>query len=288
LSEFSESWLSLREPLDTAARDAALVATLAAALPARPLVVTDLAAGTGANLRYLVPRLGGEQHWRLIDHDAALLDAVPARLDAWARGLGATLTTRDGVLDVCGSTFVCRVERIRLDLVRGIDSLDVPPRSLVTASALLDLVSAPWLDALAARCDRARARALFALTYDGRIEFDERDADDDAVTALVNRHQRTDKGFGPALGPTAADHAVDAFTKLGYRVERARSDWHVDENHRALRDALITDWVSAACATAPDRTRTVEQWAQRRLRTAATRSRIVVGHADVLARPPAR
>jgi len=288
LGKFSESWLSLREPLDTAARDAALVATLAAALRERPLVITDLAAGTGANLRYLAARLGGEQHWRLIDYDATLLDAVPARLDAWARRHGATLTARDGVLDVRGPTFSCRVERIGLDLAHDIDALDVAPQSLVTASALLDLVSAPWLDALAARCDDAHASALFALTYDGRIEFAARDADDASVTSLVNRHQQTDKGFGPALGPTAADHTMDTFAKLGYRVDRARSDWHVDEEHRALRDMLIAGWASAACAIAPDLATTVEQWAERRVRTAAREARIVVGHADVPARPPAR
>ena len=50
--------------------------------------------------------------------------------------------------------------------------------------------------------------------------------EDAEVRDLVNRHQRTDKGFGPALGPDAlAAGRERVLVGLGYRVERERSDW---------------------------------------------------------------
>jgi hypothetical protein len=45
------------------------------------------------------------------------------------------------------------------------------------------------------------------------------------VIAAVNAHQRTDKGFGPALGPAAAHAAVARFEALDYSVVRGEADW---------------------------------------------------------------
>ena len=96
---------------------------------------------------------------------------------------------------------------------------------LVTASALLDLVSDDWLRALAQRCADAARRCCSALNYDGRIICTPEDPDDGTIVALVNEHQRTDKGFGPALGPDATDRAVHWFRRAGYEAQRAPSDW---------------------------------------------------------------
>jgi hypothetical protein len=287
MSGFTNAWLGLREPLDAASRDVALVGDLLLAAPHRPIVVTDLAAGTGANLRYLAPRLGGEQHWRLIDHDDALLAIVPARLDAWAQSIDATVR-RDGVrLIVAGQSFECRVDRVSTDLSDDLESLDIEPKSLVATSALLDLVSKSWLEVLAQRCRQADATALVALTYDGRVEFDPPDVDDAWVVDLVNRHQRTDKGFGPALGPDAAEHAAHVFRHLGFDVTTARSDWQVDDRHRELQQSLLGDWAAAARELAPEQTPSIERWAARRARAAEAGARLVVGHVDLLARSPA-
>ena len=76
---------------------------------------------------------------------------------------------------------------------------------------------------------------LFALTYDGRARCWPGDRDDALVIARVNRHQRTDKGFGPALGPTAATAAATQFTRAGYRLRRARSDWRIGPDDAALQ-----------------------------------------------------
>ena len=79
---------------------------------------------------------------------------------------------------------------------------------LVTASALLDLVSSDWIAWLARRCREAGAAALFALNYDGWSRCTPTDSDDEFVLEHFNRHQRSnDKGFGLAAGPDAADEA---------------------------------------------------------------------------------
>ena len=72
---FTADWLALREPVDHRSRAADLVAPVAEWWGSRPgQRVLDLGSGTGSNLRYLAPRLPGEQAWTLVDRDAALLE----------------------------------------------------------------------------------------------------------------------------------------------------------------------------------------------------------------------
>jgi SAM-dependent methyltransferase len=269
---FSAEWLDLREPADTAARSARLTRAVADALsPDAEIDVLDLGAGTGANLRFLSARLPQRQRWLLVDHDAALLARVRHAPDQ-----RLTVATRQ--FDLAALTTATASAAVA-DLFAG--------RTLVTASALLDLVSENWMRALAARCRALRAVALFALSYDGRIRCTPQDPDDDAIRDLVNAHQRTDKGFGLALGPDAAAVAARCLSDLGYRVDRDRSDWILTPDSPELQRQLIDGWARAATEIASERAARIDAWRSRRLTLIASgRSEMVVGHEDLAAWPP--
>jgi SAM-dependent methyltransferase len=262
---FSADWLALREPADAAARSIRLTRAMADSfLQGAELRVLDLGAGTGANLRYLAPRLPAPQRWLLVDHDGALLASVATRDDGPRR-----VATRQLDLRAIG-------DREAREMFSG--------RALVTASALLDLVSEEWMRALGTRCREAGAALLFALSYDGRIQCTPEEPEDAEVRALVNRHQRTDKGFGPALGPDAPAVAETVLVSLGYRVERERSDWELGPAAQDLQQQLIDGWAQAAVEIAPERSAALSGWRDRRLaHVAAHRSHLIVGHQDLAA-----
>jgi len=159
---------------------------------------------------------------------------------------------------------------------------------LVATSALLDLVSAPWLERLAAAV-AARAIPLYAaLSYDGRAGFTPQDPYDAAITTAVNAHQRTDKGFGPALGPAASAFAIARFEALGYAVAQGRSDWTMGADDRDMQNEILAGWASAArdMNTLPHDD--ITAWlARRRDAVAGGRSSLYVGHVDFLAIPSA-
>ena len=105
-----------------------------------------------------------------------------------------------------------------IDLNHDLEAALDGPVDLVTTSALLDLVSDEWLQRFVVETAARRLPVYAALSYDGRIEMTPADAADEKIIAAVNAHQRTDKGFGPALGPDGGadgDRAVRARRLFG-------------------------------------------------------------------------
>jgi hypothetical protein len=144
------------------------------------------------------------------------------------------------------------------------------------------LVSRAWLEALADACRTAHASVLFALTYDGRMTLEPAEHDDDLARGLFNRHQRKDKGFGPALGPDAAAATKAAFANRGYILETAASDWRLGRNEQRLQAALIDGWLAAALEIEPASSLQLKRWcAAHRTRIDAGESTAVVGHTDL-------
>ena len=214
----------------------------------------DLGGGTGSNIRYLASRLPSPQHWTLIDNDPALLAHAPAGVTPHHADLNAIAEDAE--------------------LFRGC--------MLVTASALLDLVSESWLAVLILRCRVAGAAVLFALSYDGRIVCSPAEPEDEEVRQLVNAHQRTDKGLGPALGPDAAARTVALLSAAGYDVRQEQSDWNLGPDARDLQRELIEGWAAAASELAQERKAAIDSWRVRRIaHVDAGRSHLIVGHVDV-------
>ena len=289
---FSVDWLGLREPADQSARIASAKSLRLRRWAARrqgersPLQVVDLACGTGANLRALAPLLGGLQCWDVLDRDEALLAAWPERIDAWTASLGASWREEGEEIVVLGRGFQARVRRQRADLsATGLPGVAIGPGALVAGSALLDLVSEPWLRALVDRCTDARASALFALSVDGRLSWTPADPWDAQATRRFSAHQRRDKGFGPALGPLAARRALALFHAAGWRVRQARSDWRLGPG--ALQAATVAGIAAAAIEQDPDAASAADAWRARRS-APASGARMRVGHVDLLALPPER
>jgi hypothetical protein len=272
MNGFSAEWLALRGAADERARwREGAWRFLDAASGNRTLPLADLASGSGANCAYLSSLATLPRDWLLVDHDVALL--------ARAR-------------DACTSLAGVQSLSVReLDLSRDLDSLDLRLVAGVSAAALLDLVSQPWLERLIARCAVLRLPLLFALSYDGTVMLTPGDADDEHIRLAVNQHQRSDKGFGPALGPTATSMARSSLLAAGYRITTAASDWQLDATVSAdatLLSALLHGWANAASELAQTAVgkRRVTLWLRRRERAVANGGlQVRVGHQDLLALP---
>jgi len=260
---FSAQWLALREPYDQAARNGTVLDAVRKAFAGYPAVrVCDLGCGTGSTMRAVAPLLPARQDWRLLDNDAALLEAAH---------------------DAAPAT--CEVTTIQVDLAADLGWALGEDTDLVTMSALLDLVSVEWLDRLVAILAISGRPLYAALSYDGRVGLSPACRNDDTVIAAVNRHQLTDKGFGPALGPQAAVTAPDRLRRQGFAIQEGRSDWSFGPSERDIQLEMLAGWAGAAAEIGVG-SGLLDGWlGERREHIEAGRSQMRVGHLDFFAAP---
>ena len=268
--QVSPAWLALREPADAAARASALIDELRCDLPCDRLLVHDLACGTGSMFHWLAPQLPGPQHWVCYDLDGDLLTVAGA---AWGR------CAADGS--------PVRVDVRQRDVTRLAG--ECTGAALITASALLDVLTGEELDRLVETCVAAHCPALLTLSVNGQVELWPPDPLDAAVGAAFNAHQRRGIGVQRLLGPDAPEAAARAFRGAGYEVLSRPSPWRLDGAARALTTTWFTGWLAAAREQRPELEAETTEYARRRLADAAAgRLRVLVDHCDLLARPARR
>ena len=274
MSGFAPEWLDLREGADHRSRNRKLERALAKHFDGwRPVTVVDLGCGTGSNLRATAPLLGPEQHWTLVDHDQALLEAAAQRLAAWADGAdheGGTLALFKGAKRI-------NVALRRADLAGDLEGALGPNANLVTASALFDLASPEFIARLAAAVAVRKSAFYTVLTYDGDQRWTPEHEADAALLSAFHTHQQRDKGLGPAAGPHAPDALSETFASAGYGVEEGDSAWRLGAGDEALIAALAAGFAEAAHETGHVDAQTIAAWLR------SPRTGAVVGHSDILA-----
>ena len=174
------AWLRLREPADAAARAVRLLEPLYRQLAAPDCAqIHDLGTGTGSMGRWLAPRLSGAQHWIMHDRDPDLLDrAKAAMVDRSADGAPVTVETwQHDITTLTGGDFA--------------------GAALITASALLDMLTADEIERVVAACAAARCPTLLTLSVTGRVRLTPEDPLDAVVTGRLGA-----RGGGVTFTPT--------------------------------------------------------------------------------------
>jgi len=265
----SPQWLDLRESADAAARSRDLVRHLRRRLSAGgPLVIHDLGCGSGAMRRWLAPLLPGPQHWVLHDRNPYLLTLAEAdQPDPGADGSAVSVETR-----------LSDVTRLGRD--------ELADATLITASALLDLLTADELVGLMRACAGAGCPVLLTLSVTGRVQWLSADPLDSRVAASFDAHQRRATPRGRLLGPDAVEAAAAGFRRRGAEVIVRPSPWRLGVADTGLAIEWLTGWVGAACEQEPALAAEADLYRRRRLREAeGGRLAVTVGHADLLVLP---
>jgi hypothetical protein len=218
--------------------------------------------------RWLAPLLPGPQHWVLHDRDPDLLTLAGAvQPEPAADGSAVTVETR-----------LSDVTRLGRD--------ELADATLITASALLDLLTAGELLRLMRACAGAGCPVLLTLSVTGRVQCLPADPLDSRVAASFNAHQRRATRRGRLLGPDAVEAAAAGFRRLGAQVTVRQSPWRLGVADTGLAAEWLAGWIGAACEQDPALTADADLYRRRRLREAdAGCLDVTVGHADLLVLP---
>jgi hypothetical protein len=262
-------WLAARVAADDAAR-AATVSTLLpelsrylieAAGPGGTVQIIDLGAGTGANQRWLAPRLPIRQRWLHLDHNPVISRSLPLAaetviVDESVEALGELLTRSSG------------------------------DRQLVSCSALLDVLTTEQIQAVCRAVIDNRVPAFFSLTVTGGLRLSPADAHDQLLLAAFNDHQRR----AGRAGPEATTLTVNLLRAAEFTVTTQETPWRLTaESGLAFVDQMLEERLAAAVAQDPALARTAKAWLElRRAQLAAGLLRIELDHCDILGLPGGR
>ena len=269
MSGFSIEWLNLREASDHKARDRHLLKTAANwlnDLKSKDKVIVDLGSGTGSTIRGLqrYTTLAPSIQWRLVDNDPELLaEAVHRHSEEYS------------------------IESFLVDL-SATQKLPLESVSLITASALLDLVSSNFIRDLCQLIkEKNEGRPLgfySALNYDGCIKWTPFHPLDAAILMNFNTDQRRDKGFGPALGPDATDFLKTQFHSTKFQCLSAKSPWLLGSADYLLTESLINGISDVAIQTGGLTNSDIQDWKTYRIKNIRTGT-CYLGHTDILVLP---
>ena len=223
--------------------------------------IIDLGAGTGANQRWLAPRLPLRQRWVHLDHDPAISRSLPLPddtliIDDSVEALARLLSSRSG------------------------------DRRLVTCSALLDVLTTAQVHAVCNAVIDNQVPALFSLSVTGDLNVMPANPDDQLLLDAFNDHQRR----AGRAGPEATSLAGDAFRAGGFRVLCQETPWQLTASSGpAFVVQVLQERLDAAVAQDPTLAQVATRWLQlRRSQLAWGSLRIDLGHCDVLALPGKR
>jgi hypothetical protein len=266
--EVSSEWLALREPVDADARSRDLALSAAAMLQEGPLVIHDLGSGTGSMMRWIAPLLPGPQTWVLHDWNAHLMERAV-----------------DGICPQDRENAEVSV-RLQTGNLAELRPADLAGASLVTASALLDVLTSREIHAIVNACVGAGAPSLLALSVTGDVRFSPRDEIDAAFKHAFNAHQLRETGSRQQLGRHGAPITRGLFAQAGWHVRQRTTEWRLDRLLPRLLTAWFDGWVDAAVEQDPGLRIEASRYRQRRM-SQIERGELTahVQHVDLLAWP---
>ncbi|WP_394551819.1 SAM-dependent methyltransferase [Agromyces sp. MMS24-JH15] len=266
--EVSSEWLALREPEDARARSRELARAAADRLGPGPIAVHDLGSGTGSMMRWLAPLLPGPQTWVLHDWNPGLVERAAD---------GGVPVDRDGR--------PVRVA-IRSEELSHLEPGDLEGASLVTASALLDVLTLDEIRAIARACVAVGCPALLSLSVTGRVHLGPADARDDLFAAAFNAHQQRRVDGRALAGPSAVADARRLFVEAGWNAREETTFWRLGRHDPDLLAQWFDGWLGAAVEQRADFE--VPAAAYRALRASHLRQGVLtatVVHTDLLVWP---
>jgi hypothetical protein len=262
-------WLAARVAADNDARAATLSTLLPQLInylidtdaPDPTVHIIDLGAGTGANQRWLAPRLPIPQRWLHLDHNPIISRAEP-------------LPAETVIIDA------------------GVEALDQllasshARRQLVTCSALLDVLTTEQIKAVCQTVIDNRVPAFFSLTVTGELTMSPTDPHDRLLLSAFNDHQRR----AGRVGPDASALTVDLLCAAEFALTTQQTPWRLTTDRGpAFLDQVLEERLAAAVVQEPALAATAASWLElRRTQLAAGLLRVELDHCDVLGLPRGR
>jgi SAM-dependent methyltransferase len=282
-TDFSVKWLNTRYPFDVAARNSEVEkAALMALPPDRDLRLLDLGAGTGNSCRYFIPKLPQNQEWLLVELNPDLIEAAKQQLVEFAKAEGYKRLPSDDGLKFKGKKTI-HIRFLQHSFLHLNDVLDLSGFDLVTAGAVIDLLSTDMLEQLVQQFIGHVAPFLATINFVGLL-FDQATDRDRQYAALYMQHMQRERPFGRALGAHCIPFLESWLLIRDIPFLSGASDWMIRPEDTAMH-AFQLDFMEEAITemlACPEAGEKLQEWlAQKRAASKAGQLSFRVQHFDI-------
>ena len=284
-NKFSKSWINMRIYYDDLARSDALVKFLKRSNKADSYHLIDMCCGSGSFLIWTLKNELIFKECTLVDNDLDLLKSVKSNLRKNLKGkYSFKANTNNSDLEIFRGSEVRSTVRIKKG---DCDEYKIGKNQsyIISYSAAIDLMSKSSINNSLSKLGDGNV-LFYSLCFDGQVKWNPSHPYDKYILSMFNRHQRSNKGFGAALGYESIEFLTKKAAKLGYRVAIKDSPWAIEnksERDMAFLKRYILDIKKSLYHLDQVDMDILKKWYLDKMNSLTNKKvRVHVGHKDIL------
>ena len=225
-NKFSKSWINMRVGYDNISRSTVLVDHINKLSQEHDIDLIDLYCGSGNFLIWSLDKNISFNNCILVDHDIKLLKSIKSNLRTHLRSIYEFQSNTNN-LDLLIKKKFKTVSSVSIKKNNCDDYIYSSEKyHVISYSAALDIMSKLSIDVALKRIKKNNI-LYFSLCFNGQVRWTPTNTFDKYILKFFNNHQRSDKGFGEALGYKSIDFVRKKAHKLKLDISVKDSPWIV-------------------------------------------------------------
>tara|TARA_Y100000992_G_scaffold299329_1_gene265935 strand:+ start:1413 stop:2285 length:873 start_codon:yes stop_codon:yes gene_type:complete len=235
-NKFSKSWIKMRMDYDNISRSSVLVDYLNLIPKENDIDLIDLYCGSGNFLIWSFNKNILFKNCILVDNDINLLKSIKSNLrahSASAYSIRSNTNNLDLLIKKNSETIsLLSIKKNNCDDYR----YSSKKNHVISYSAALDIMSKSSIHSALKRIKKNNV-LYFSLCFNGLVRWTPTNTFDKYILTFFNNHQRSDKGFGKALGHKSIEFIRKKAEKLNLKIVVEDSPWIV--KNKSYKDKVF-------------------------------------------------
>ena len=223
-NKFSKSWINMRVDYDNISRSTVLVDHINKLSQEHDIDLIDLYCGSGNFLIWSLDKNILFNNCILVDHDIKLLKSIKSNLRTHLRPMYSIQSNTNNLdLLIKKNNEILSTISIKKN---DCDSYRCSSEKyhVISYSAALDIMPKPSIASALKRIKKNNI-LYFSLCFNGKVRWTPTNTFDRYILTFFNNHQRSDKGFGKALGYKSIEFIKQKAGKLNLNITVKDSPW---------------------------------------------------------------